>query len=110
MSIDLKALGAFTTDELIPQTVKFGDKEATVYVRLLPSVEIDRFVEESRDPDINIRINAIPRLLSKSIRDEDGKAIFTVDAARMLKPFARKALMKAFDEVNAKRDDDAGNA
>ncbi|MBB1060429.1 hypothetical protein [Marilutibacter spongiae] len=110
MTIDLKALGAFTSDELVPQEVTIGDTTVTVHVRVLPSIDVDRFVEETRDPDREIRINSLPRVLAKAIRDEEGKAIFTADAARSLRPLVRKEFVRAFQAVNnPQKDGDSGN-
>lgn len=108
MSIDLKALGAFTSEELVPQEVTIGGEAVTVYVRVLPSVEIDRFVEETRDTDMNIRVQSIPRVLAKCIRDEDGKPIFSVEMAGKLKPLVRKEFLQAFKAVNGGKAD-SGN-
>lgn len=109
MSLDLKALGAFTSDELVPQEVTIGGQTVTVHVRVLPSVDIDRFVEETRDTDREVRINSLPRVLAKAIRDEDGKAIFTAEAARQLKPLVRKEFVRVFREVNNPKEDAPGN-
>lgn len=110
MTIDLKALGAFTSDELVPQEVTIGGQTVTVHVRVLPSVDVDRFVEETRDPDREVRINSLPRVLAKAIRDEDGKVIFTADAARSLKPLVRKEFVRVFNAVNSpKPEDESGN-
>lgn len=111
MNIDLKALGAFVSDELVPKEVKIGDETVTVHVRVLPSIDLDRFVEETRDPDMNVRVNSVPRVLAKAIRDEDGKAIFTAEQAGKLKSVVRREFVRAFQDVNRMpAEGESGNA
>jgi hypothetical protein len=110
MTIDLKALGAFITDQLVPQDITIGGETVTVHVRVLASIDIDRFVEETRDPDMNVRVNSLPRILAKCIRDDSGKAILTAESASQLKPEVRKKFVKAFQAVNnPKEEGSSGN-
>ena len=100
MTNDLNALGVFTSDELVPKEITIGDTTITVHVRVLPSIDLDRFVEETRDPDINVRVNSLPRVLSKAIRQEDGRAQFTAEQAGKMKAKFRREFVRVFQEVN----------
>jgi hypothetical protein len=111
MSTDLNALGVFASDDLVPKEITIGEETVTVYVRVLPSIELDRFVEESRDPDLNVRINSLPRVLAKAIRQEDGRAHFTAEQAGKMKRTYIRKFAKAFQDVNkTTAEDDLGNA
>lgn len=109
MSTDLNALGIFTSDELVPKEVTIGDETVTVYVRVLPSIDVDRFIEETRDPDINVRVQSLPRVLAKSIRQENGKAHFTAEQAGRLNRKARAEFIRVFQEVNKSPEGNPGN-
>lgn len=104
MTLDLNTLGIFSTNELIPKDITIGDQTVTIYIRRLASIDLDRFVEETRDPDREVRVNAIPRVLAKCIRDESGKAHFTAENAAKLKPEPRGQFVKLFLEVNKRVD------
>jgi hypothetical protein len=111
MSTDLNKLGVFASDDLVPKEVTIGEETVTVYVRVLPSIDLDRFVEETRDPDMNVRVNSLPRVLAKAIRDEDGKALFTAERAGQMKARFRQEFVRVFNEVNrVPREGDSGNA
>lgn len=106
--LNFSTLSVFSTDDLVPKTVTMFDNgepvEGTVYVKRLPSIEIDRFAQESRDADREVRVNAVPRLLSKAIRRADGGAHLSVDAAGKLTNANRAALLKVATEVNKEQD------
>lgn len=115
MEFDFNDLGAFATDELVEKTVSLLDNgeplEGVVFVKRLPSVEIDRFSREASHSDVDIAVNAIPRLLSKAIRKSDGKAQFTAEKAGKLTNFNRTALLNVVMEVNKRAaTEDLGNA
>lgn len=110
MSTDLNALGVFASDDLVPKEVTIGEETVTVYVRVLPSIDLDRFYEEARDPDMNVRVNSLPRVLAKAIRDENGKALFTAEKAGTMKAKFRREFVRAFQEVNRVPEADSGNA
>lgn len=110
MSTDLNALGVFAADELVPKELAIGEETVTVHVRVLPSIELDRFYEEARDPDMNVRVNSLPRVLAKAIRDENGKALFTAEKAGQMKAKFRREFVRVFQEVNRVPDADSGNA
>lgn len=116
MSEDLNFndLGVFSTEELVPKVVTMFDGsepvQGTVYVRRLSSVEVDRFHQETKDPDVETRIGAIPRFLAKAIRKADGGSHLSVSSARQLTNANRTALLKAATEVNKETPgDDLGN-
>lgn len=107
---NLSALGVFTSDELVPKDITIGGETVTVHVRVLPSIDLDRFIEETRDPDINVRVNSIPRILAKAIRQEDGKAHFTAEQAGKMKAKFRRKFVDVFQEVNRMpKDGEEGN-
>lgn len=110
MSTDLNVLGIFASGELVPKEITIGGETVTVYVKVLESIELDRFVEETRDPDIEVRIKSLPRVLAKCIRQEDGKAHFTAEQAAKLKAGVRTKFVKVFQDVNRVKEDDSGNA
>lgn len=109
--LNFNDLSIFSTDDLVPATVTMYDNgepvEGTVYVKRVPSVEIDRFAQEHRDPDREVRIQAIPRFLSKTIRKADGKPHLSVEAAGRLTNANRAALLKVASEVNKEVNADA---
>lgn len=111
MSTDLNALGVFASDDLVAKEITIGEETVTVHVRVLPSIELDRFIEETRDPDLNVRINSLPRVLAKAIRQEDGKPHFTAEQAGRMKAKFRREFVRVFQEVNRMgAEADAGNA
>lgn len=111
MSTDFNALGVFASDELVPKEITIGDETVTVHVRVLQSIELDRFIEESRDPDMNVRINSLPRVLSKAIRQEDGRAHFSAEQASKMKAKYRREFVRVFQDVNKlPAEGEAGNA
>lgn len=111
MTTDLNALGVFASDDLVPKEITIGEETVTVHVRVLPSIELDRFIEETRDPDLNVRINSLPRVLAKAIRQEDGKAHFTAEQAGKMKAKFRKEFVRVFQDVNRMgAETDSGNA
>lgn len=111
MSTDLNALGVFASDDLVPKEITIGEETVTVHVRVLPSIELDRFIEETRDPDLNVRINSLPRVLAKAIRQEDGKAHFTAEQAGKMKAKFRKEFVRVFQDVNRMgAEPESGNA
>lgn len=97
---DLNSAGFFASDELTPVDVKLGGQEGTVYVRKLSAMEMRRWGEEMRAEDVDVRVNAGFRVLSKAIRREDGKPHFSAEGAQKLKLEALQELMRAFVEVN----------
>lgn len=114
MEFDFNDLGAFATDELVEKTVSLLDNgepvEGIVFVKRLPSLEVDRFVRESQQGDVEMAVQAIPRLLAKAIRKSDGKAQFTAEKAGKLTNFNSKALLNAVMEVNKRTTtEDLGN-
>ncbi len=114
MDLDFTDISVFASDSLVPVVVTLHDNdepvEGTVYIKRLPSVEIDRFLVEGASPDTDTRVNAIPRLLNKAVRKADGKAHFTAESAGKLTNFNRSALFKAVMQVNKKSDaEEAGN-
>lgn len=114
MDLNFSDISVFAGDELVPVTVTLHDKdtphEGVVYIKRLPSVDIDRFLIEGASADTEVRVNAIPRLLNKAVRKADGKAHFTAEMAGKLTNFNRSALFKAVMEVNKKADaEEAGN-
>lgn len=115
MEFDFDELGAFATDELVEKTVSLQDKgeplEGIVYVKRLPSVDIDRFTREASHGEVDVAVQAIPRLLSKAIRKADGKAQFTAEKAGKLTNFNRTALLNAVMDVNKRvSQEELGNA
>lgn len=110
MSTDLNKLGVFASEELIPKEITIGEEKVTIHVRVLPSIDLDRFYEEARDPDMNVRVNSLPRVLAKAIRDENGKALFTAEKAGQMKAKFRREFVRVFQEVNKVTEGDSGNA
>ena len=102
--MDISELSLFASDDLTAKTVTLYDNgdpvEGVVYIRILPSTDIDRFALESKDPSMDIRVQAVPRLLSKAVRKADGKAHFSVDQAGKLTNANRTALLKVVTDVN----------
>ena len=112
--MDISELSLFASDDLTAKTVTLYDNgdpvEGVVYIRILPSTDIDRFALESKDPSMDIRVQSVPRLISKAVRKADGKAHFSVEQAGKLTNANRTALLKAVTEVNKVPDeDDLGN-
>jgi hypothetical protein len=111
MSTDLNKLGVFASEDVVPKEITIGEETVTVYVRVLPSIELDRFYEEARDPDLNVRVNSLPRVLAKAIRQEDGRAHFSVEQAGKMKVKFRREFVRVFQEVNkTPAEGDSGNA
>jgi len=115
MDLNFSELSIYSSNELVPVVVTLRDgeepAEGTVYIKRLPSVEVDRFLIENSSPDADIRVNAIPRLLSKAVRKADGKAHFTAEQAGKLTNFNRWALFNAVMAENKKADsEELGNS
>lgn len=104
MDFDFDDLGAFATDELVEKSVSLQDKgepvTGIVHIKRLPSVDIDRFTREAGHSDVDVAVQAIPRLLAKAVRKPDGKPQFTAEKAGKLTNFNRTALLNAVMEVN----------
>jgi len=98
----------FSTNEVHPREIKIKGETGTVYVRKLPALDLRRFYEETRSDDMDVRLNAGFRALSKAIRKEDGSPRMTFEEAQRLSLEATKELTRVFMDVN-KADDDPGN-
>jgi hypothetical protein len=97
---DLSSAGFYSSNELHAKEVKLGDETGVVFVRKLPALDLRRWGEEMKDPEMEVRINAGFRILAKSIRREDGKPHMTFEQAQKLKPEAVAELMRVFVDVN----------
>lgn len=104
MDLNFSEIAVFSSDDLVPRTVTMLDGETPVegivYVKRMASVDIDRYHHEVRDPDREVRVQAVPRLISKAVRKADGKPHFTVDGAGKLTNPNRIVLLNAVIEVN----------
>lgn len=114
MELDFSEVAAFSTGELIEKEVSLHENGqplvGIVYVKRLPSVDVDRFMREVNHPDVEVAVHAVPRMLAKAIRKADGKAQFTAEKAGTLTNFNSKALMNVVLEVNKRAStEDLGN-
>lgn len=102
-------LNLFSTNELHERQITLKGETGSVYVRKLPAIDLRRFYEETSSDDMDTRLNAGFKALSKAIRKEDGSARMTFEEAKTLSIDATKELMRVFVDVN-RVSDDAGNA
>jgi len=105
--LDLNTAGAFASDDdLHAREVSLGGEKHVVYVRRLPAMELRRFYEESQSTELEVRLNAGFRIVSKSIRKESGGPHVTADAAKKLKAGPMRELMRVFLDVNKLPDEE----
>lgn len=107
MTFDITKL--YSTKELHKKTVTACGMTFDVFVKRLPAVDLRKFQSETLSEDREERATAGFNALVKAIRTEDDKPLATFEQYKKMDGEAIGALMKAFTEVNGKRDDDPGN-
>lgn len=91
----------FVSDKLHERTVELPDgSKHPLHFAELTAADFTNFRDEQRSEDAKVRLMATPKLLSKAVRESNGKQAMTPEQAAKLKPAPMRALFEAVLEVN----------
>jgi len=91
----------FASGDVIERQVELSDgKKHTLYFKELPAVEFRRFTLAERSGDEERQVEAMGRLIARSLVNPDGTAAMTVEKALTLKPDAMNKISEAIMELN----------
>jgi hypothetical protein len=91
----------FVSDKLHERNIEMPDgTKHLIHFAELTAADFTAFRDEQRSDDGKTRAMATPRLLSKAVREPNGKAAMTPEQAAKLKPGPMRALFEAVLEVN----------
>ena len=91
----------FISAKPIAQTVTMPDGTTEVlHFRQLTKQDVEKFYEERKSDDINVRTVSEQRLIARSLCDEDGNLVMDFEQASLLTAPGVASLLPAVLEVN----------